>query len=504
MFKPILEAKGLQKRFGHLTALDDVSFSIGAGEVRALCGENGAGKSTLVKLLTGIYRPDAGDIFLDGKAQEFNSSRDSQAQGVAFVSQELSIAAHLSVLDNIWLGHREVPFFHRRQALRERAIAVLEMVGLEHLSLGTLAGRLSLGERQLLEIARMLARDARVLLLDEPTATLSDSEIERVFAAVRRLRASGRSVIFITHRLSEVFEICDTITVLRNGAEVATLPANAVNRDQLVEMMLGRPLGQMYPPPSSHGLDQAGLKVNNLIVPGAVHGLSFTVKSGHIVCLSGQIGSGAADAVRALAGLVHDASGTVNTGGHVVQLGSVHNAVAANMRFVSEDRAAEGIFLTLPVCINLLATQLDRVSHAGILSREKIRRSAARSCARVSLDSARLLSNASDLSGGNQQKIAIARSLTEDSFGVLLMNEPTRGVDVGARAEIYRLMRQVCAKGYCIVMMSTDIEEVAGMADLVVTMYRGRKIAEYERAAVSRTQILADITHAADNVEFAI
>lgn len=502
MFNPILEAKGLRKCFGRLTALHDVSFSVAAGEVRALCGENGAGKSTLVKLLTGIYRPDAGVILLDGKAQEFNSSRDSQAQGIAFVSQELSIAAHLSVLDNIWLGHRDVPFFHRRQELRERAVVALEMVGLGHLSLATPASRLSLGERQLLEIARMLARNARVLLLDEPTATLSDSEIERVFAAVRRLRESGRSVVLITHRLAEVFEICDTITVLRNGAEVATVSVDAVNRDQLVEMMLGRPLGQMYPPPSLSGPDQTGLEVENLIVPGVVHGLSFTVKRGHIVCLSGQIGSGAAEAVRALAGLVYDASGTVSAGGHVVPLGSVHKAVAANMRFVSEDRAAEGIFLTLPVCINLLASQLDRVSYAGILSHEQIRRSAKHACARISLDSARLLSNAIDLSGGNQQKIAIARSLTEGSFGVLLMNEPTRGVDVGARAEIYQLMREVCAKGYCIVMMSTDIEEVAGMADLVVTMYRGDKVAEYERAVVSRTQILADITHAPNNAEF--
>ena len=498
MSTPILEARGVQKRFGHLAALKDVSFAIGPGEIRALCGENGAGKSTLVKLLTGIYRPDAGTIQVDGAAQEFKSSRDSQARGIAFVSQELSIVAHLSLLDNIWLGHQEVPFFHRRASLRKRAADALGMVGLGHLPLATLAGRLSLGERQLVEIARMLARDARVLLLDEPTATLSDSEIERVFGALRRLRASGRSVIFITHRLNEVFNICDTVTVLRNGAEVATLPVNALDRDRLVEMMLGRPLGQMYPAPGPAS-DRDGLEVSGLTVPGMVHGLSFNAKRGQIVCLSGQIGSGAAEAVRALAGLVYDAGGAVVADGRTVRPGSVHDAIAANLRFVSEDRAAEGVFLTLPVRINLLATQLDRVSSAGIVSHEAISRRAAGACAQLTIDPARLLSNAGDLSGGNQQKIAVARSLTGDPFGVLLMNEPTRGVDVGARAEIYELMRQICAKGYCIVMMSTDIEEVAGMADIVVTMYRGRKVAEYPRATLSRNQILADITHTPDD-----
>lgn len=350
--------------------------------------------------------------------------------------------------------------------------------------------------------SQVQALDARVLLLDEPTATLSDSEIEHVFGALRRLRASGRSVIFITHRLNEVFDICDTVTVLRNGAEVATLPMNALDRDRLVEMMWGRPLGQMYPAPGPAS-DRDSLEVSGLTVPNTVHGLSFNAKRGQIVCLSGQISSGAAEAVRALAGLVYVAGGAVIANGRTVRPGSVCDAIAANLRFVSENRAAEGVFLTLPVRINLLATQLDRVSSAGIVSHEAISRRAASACAQLTIDPARLASNAGELSGGNQQKIAVARSLTGDPFGVLMMNEPTRGVDVGARADIYELMRHICAKGYCIVMMSTDIEEVAGMADIVVTMYRARKVAEYPRATLSRNQILADITHTPDDTTLA-
>lgn len=492
----VLEARRVGKRFGPIVALHELSFSVGAGEIRALCGENGAGKSTLVKLLTGVYRPDAGAIHVDGQPQEFGSSRDSQECGIAFVAQELSIVPHLSVLDNIWLGHRSVPLFHRRAGLAQRAREVLQLVGLGHLDLAMQASRLSLGERQLVEIARMLARDARVLLLDEPTATLSDSEIAQVFGALRHLRSLGRSVILITHRLAEVFDICDTVTVLRNGAHIATLPVADTDREGLIEMMLGRSLGNMYPPaPPAPDRAEAGLEVAGLNVPGKVFDLSFSARRGQIVCLSGQIGSGAAEAVRALAGLMYDARGRIVAAGRAVRPGSVRDAMQAGLRFVSEDRAADGIFLTLPVRNNLAATQLDRFSRAGIVSHRAIRSAAEATSVQVKIDPARLPSHAGDLSGGNQQKIAVGRSLTDDPFGVLLMNEPTRGVDVGARAEIYELMRQACARGHCIVMMSTDIEEVVGMADVVITLYRGRKVAEYGGAQISRNRILADITH---------
>ncbi len=490
----IIEAVGLAKSFGANRVLDALDFSVGAGEIRALCGENGAGKSTLVKMLTGLYQPDAGEIRVQGQARVLDGTRDAQALGIAFVSQELSIVPQLSVLDNLWLGHRDVPFLRRRAALRRRAHEVLGSVGLSGLPLDALAGTLSLGQRQLLEIARMLARQAKVLILDEPTATLSDNEIEQVFRALRRLKAAGHAIVFITHRLAEVFDICDTVTVLRNGREVGTYEVGQVDRDGLVRMMLGRELAQMYPPAAAVGRHPA-LEVGGLRVPGVLHGLSFTVMQGQIVCLAGQIGSGATEAVRALAGLVHDAGGEVRAQGRAVRLGTVGRALAANMRFVSEDRAAEGIFLTQPVQVNLLATQLETVSRAGIVSKAAMRADAQRRCAQVALDAQRLSAMAGDLSGGNQQKIAVGRSITEQRGGVLLMSEPTRGVDVGARADIYALMRRLCADGYGIVMMSTDIEEVVGMADRVVTLYRGRQVAQYDGADIGAARVLADITH---------
>jgi ABC-type sugar transport system ATPase subunit len=490
----VLDITAVSKSFGAVNALHDVSFSINAGEVRALCGENGAGKSTLIKLLTGLHQPDRGRIRVDGQERQIKSPADAQALGIASVSQELSIVTQLSVLDNIWLGHRDVPFFHRAARLRKRAEEVLELVDLAPPSLDAPAGTLSLAERQLLEIARMLVREARILILDEPTATLADKEIERVLAALRRLRSQNKAIIFITHRLSEVFEICDSVTVLRNGEEVGTHRTADMDRPRLIELMLGRPLAQMYP--SSTGRSgNIALSVRDLTVPGTVHGLSFDLRQGEITCLAGQIGSGAIDAIRALAGLIYDATGDVVVAGKRLGLGSVPRALSHNLRFISEDRAEEGVFRKLSVQENLLAAQLETLGGFGLLSRRRLANSARRMAGAVRVDETRLRNVAGELSGGNQQKIAVGRSITSLGEGVLLMNEPTRGVDVGARAEIYALMGQLCENGYAILMTSTDIEEIVGMSDHVITMFRGEKIRQHEKGAINRQDILADITY---------
>ncbi len=491
----VLSVRSVSKAYPGVTALDDVSFSLRLGEIRALCGENGAGKSTFVKILMGIVQPDSGSIDINGQTQVVRGPQQAQSMGLGLVAQELSLAPHLSILDNIWLGSAEVPFLHRRANFRVRARHALETLGLADWDLDRPVNSLTIGQRQLIEIARLLARDARVLVLDEPTATLSDADIERILGILKGLRAQGRSIIYITHRLGEVFELCDSITVLRNGQHVATRPVSKITREGLVEMMLGRSFEDMYPKAPAHADQSARVVVEGLDVPGMLNNFSMTAPRGRIVCIAGQIGSGANMVTRALAGLVPSATGSVTVDGRPMRLGSVPRAVARNVLFVSDDRAAEGLFPQMTVLDNLIATRLDASARMGVLSWPALRRMGASLAERVGVDRHRLKSQSITLSGGNQQKLLFGRALASAEAGVLLMNEPTRGVDVGARAEIYRIMRELCDLGSALIMTSSDLEEVVGIADIVITLYRGNVVARYEGDGIAMSSILADITH---------
>jgi ABC-type sugar transport system ATPase subunit len=489
----MLVARQLAKRFGEVQALRGVSLSLAAGEIRGICGENGAGKSTLMKLLMGIDHPDSGSIEIDGRSEVIEGPQRAQQLGLALVAQELSLAPHLSIFDNIWLGNRTVPFLHRRPEFRKRAAEALRLLGVDY-DLDRPVGSLTMGERQTVEIARLLARDARILILDEPTATLSDVEIERMMSALRGLKAKGNSILYVTHRLGEVFEICNSVTVLRNGADVGTYSVADINRQRLIELMLGRPFEEMYPEHNAYPPATEALIISNLYVPGAVSDFSIVAPRGQITCIAGQIGAGAAGVTRSLAGLVPGARGTVVLDGIALPLGSIAKRVQRHVTFVSEDRAKEGIFRR-NVLENLVAVRLRDYTKGSLLSWTRLRRFAKELCRRVTLDAGRLEAKAFNLSGGNQQKILFARALGNGQAGVILVNEPTRGVDVGARAEIYRLLREFCAMGYVILMTSSDLEEVVGMADTVVTMYRGKTVSRYDRSRFSMSAILADITH---------
>lgn len=495
MTPPILAVEGISKHFAGIQALSHVSLEIRSGEVLALCGENGAGKSTLVKILMGIYQPDTGSIFSEGREVRVRSPADGQELGIALVSQELSLAPDLSVEDNIWLGSRRVPMFHRRAALRRRAAETMAMLGFGGSFIDRKVASLSLAERQLVEIARNLCRDARVLILDEPTAMLSDREIERTFAAIRRLRSQGTAIVYITHRLGEVFSICDSATVLRNGQVVGSTPTRELTRERLVEMMIGRQLQNIYPPSRRNSAEPL-LSVKDLRIPGVAEDISLTVKRGEIVGIAGQIGSGAADVIRALAGLVPASHGNVEIGGKPVALGTRSRMLATGVAFISEDRAGEGLFLKREVRENLVASRYGEFSRAGLISWRRLSAGAMRLAARVGIDIRRLRHKAEDLSGGNQQKIAFGRCVDPVSPGLVLMNEPTRGVDVGARTDIYTIMREFCAQGFGLLMHSTDLEELLGMSDVVLTLYRGRLVGTYGHGEVELQRVLADITHA--------
>jgi ABC-type sugar transport system ATPase subunit len=492
----LFSVSALVKRFGPFVALNGANLSLSAGEIRALCGGNGAGKSTLVKILTGVMQPNEGTIAIEGRRVAIRNPVEAQRHGLALVAQELSLAPDLSIYDNLWLGHADAPFWRHSAETRVRARRALVEVGLELCDLDRPVRQLSLGERQLVEIARGLVREAKVLILDEPTATLSNNEIEKVFAAARSLKMQGRSIIFITHRLGEVFDLCDSVTVMRNGEVVVSADVHDVTREQLIEWMLGRRLEEIYPP--ARGvvrelvLDLAGLNI-----PGVIQDFSLSCRAGEIVGVVGQIGSGAIEAVRAMAGLDHRATGRMRVRGQTVPFGSAPRAAAAGVQFVSEDRAAEGVFLRLKAGANLTATRIGDHARWGLIDQRVLRTIASGLASTVGFDPRRLSSRADELSGGNQQKLAVGRCAGRAVGGVLLLNEPTRGVDMGARAEIYKLLRRFCDEGYAVVLASTDMEEVLGLADRIVTMYRGRSVRVHAHGAFEEAALLADITHPA-------
>jgi len=499
----VLEVDGLSKSFGPVRAVRGLSLDVRAGEVHAVCGHNGAGKSTLVKTLVGLVRPDEGVIRFEGEELSLRNPQDAQSHGIALVNQELSLVPELSVEDNIYLGGVGVPLVYRRRRLSEAAREVLDQLGLRHVQLGTPVETLSIGERQLVEIARLLVRDARLLILDEPTATLSKPEIERVFRATRDLVAQGRSVIFVSHRLDEVFELCDRVTVLRDGQRVATHEINAIDRRSLIEQMLGEMEGRKSMEEHEHvvpGTDETVVRIEGLTVPGSVDGVSLALERGIITGLAGQVGSGTSTILRALGGLVPTATGAVEVRGRRVLLNTPRRAAAAGVLYVPNDRQREGLFLGQTVERNLTVSRLRRLSRLGVLLRRRIRRTARELATMAGVSVERLGSPAASMSGGNQQKVLLGRALQLEGTALLALDEPTRGVDVGGRAEIHNLVREAARKGTAVIFSSTELDEVLDLADVVVTIFHGRIVSVVPRAEASASAILADMTtsHAAE------
>lgn len=496
---PRLSMRGVSKSYGPVRALDGADFDVRPGEVMALLGENGAGKSTLVKVLAGLVSPDAGTILIDGEEHILKSSRKSQSSGIAVVQQEYSSVPNLSVAENVFLGSLEFGRLTTGRGLARRAKPLLAAVGLSYVDPRSPLGRLSVAERQLVEIARVLARKANILLFDEPTAALADKEIARVLAAVRRLADEGHSVIYVTHRLAEVFTIADRVTVFRDGRSLPPVAIKDLDVDSVVTMMLGRKLGSLFP---DHGpsTSETILELTDLRHEGLNEPLDLSVGAGQILGLIGQMGSGAATTVEALAGTIPTQSGRLRVSDVDVALGDRAEGIRQGVAYCSADRKKDGIFPGLSIRQNISAPWLSDISRWGVLNRKRERRLARTASESFAIDVERLDSAVGNLSGGNQQKVALGRWIG-GPLKVLLVEEPTRGVDVGARAEIYQRLRDLCGQGASIVVSSSDTAEILGLCDVIATFYRGRMVEMKAHGAWDHEQLTRQIMHGTASTE---
>lgn len=494
----LVRVEGLTKSYGSTHAVRDASFTIASGEIHALCGHNGAGKSTVVRMLSGQESPDGGTISIAGHAVQLRNRQSAQRQGVALVDQELSVVPELTIAENLLLGDIRTPWINPRRRTRQRLRRLLDDVGLDHVELDRHLADLGIGERQLVEIARAVGQDARLVILDEPTATLSDVESRFVYASARRVAAAGCAVLFVSHRLGEVLDLCDRVTVMRDGEVVQTSDSEELTVDVLIQQMLGD-----VPHGSERSEDRAAgdvvLSVSGLDVPHRVNDFSIDLRAGQVHALAGQLGSGASDVLRALAGLDPAASGGCRLDGAAVSWGRPGAAARAGIAFASNDRKAEGLFLDKSIGANLLATRLPRVSRAGVIWRRRWTESLSALLTLCGLDPKRASHRVGSLSGGNQQKVFVGRSLGRDDVRVLLLDDPTRGVDVGGRAAIHALLRDAADRGVAVLFSSTELEELLDLADVVVTMHQGAVVGRHDGGHVLGSTLLREMTHGADD-----
>ena len=489
--RELLRAEGLCKRFPGVAALDGVDFAVTSGEVHVLLGENGAGKSTLIKTLCGVHRPDAGRILLDGRPVRLHDAHDAQRRGIAAIHQELNLVPRLTVAENVLLGRqpRRLGLVDRPRMRREAA-EVLARVGVTA-SPDTPVAELGIAQRQLVEIAKALSLRARVLIMDEPTAVLTAAEAERLFTLVRTLRADGVGVVFITHHLEEIPALGDRVTVLRDGRSVGTVPADTPPAE-LVRLMVGRSIDQQYPrrptPPRPDA--EVLLRVSCLSRAGDFTGVDLTVRAGEVVGLAGLVGAGRTEVARAVFGVDRYDTGTVEVCGRRLPGGDVRAAMAAGLGLVPEDRKGQGLLPDASVQDNLGLVTLRAATRAGLVDRAAQRRAAARMARDLALRMTGLDQPVRTLSGGNQQKVVIGRWLLADSR-VLILDEPTRGVDVGAKVEIYRLVNRLTEAGRGVLLISSDLPEVLGISDRIVVMAQGRVTGELPARQATQDAVMA-------------
>jgi ABC-type sugar transport system ATPase subunit len=499
----VVAMTGITKSFAGTTALKGVDFDIRRGEVHALLGENGAGKSTLIKILSGLYGADAGVIHVDGRETSFASARDTARAGIATVYQELLLFPELSVAENVFLGHYPrfgwggIDWGKTRELTRE----LLDRLDSPELDVDAKVSALSVAQRQRIEIAKALSQNARILIMDEPTASLAEADVKRLMSIVRRLRERGVGIVYVSHRLPEIFALADRVTVLRDGALIATRPIGEVDEAGLVAMMVGRSIEQLFPK-SEVEIGEVVLRVEGLQRGNRVRDVSFALRRGEILGIAGLVGSGRTELALTLFGITPATSGTIELNGKAVRITSPRQARDLGLGYVPEDRGLQGLIKTMTIAQNVTMASIDRLSWGIFIRFRRELAEGVKAVKRLGIRARGVEQKAGQLSGGNQQKVVVAKWL-ETEPKVLILDEPTRGVDVGAKAEIHAIMGELVKRGLAIVMISSELPEVLGMSDRVLVISNGRVVREFGRADATPESVGAAMTAAAGEAEAA-
>ena len=489
----VFELRNVTKRFGGVTAVEEVDFDLRPGEVHALVGENGAGKSTLMKMVYGLYTPDEGTLEVGGEAVEFSSPRDAETAGIAMIPQELDLFPELSVTENLFVGrHRPRTRWGTldRAAMRSEARERLRSLGVD-LDVTATVKRLSAANQQIVAIARALVGEAKAVVMDEPTASLTDREVQQLFGIISDLTGGGVGVVYISHRLEEVFTVSDRITVLRDGHHITTRSASEIDAEELVRLMVGRPLNELFTR-TSHSAGEVALEVRGLSRAGEFEDVDLVVRRGEIVGLAGLVGAGRSEVAQCIFGIRSPETGEVRIDGEAVRIRSPQAAMNHGLFYVPEERRSQGLILPFSVKNNITLSILDRISRFGFVPRAE-RQTADRFAKELSIRGAKVSDPVSRLSGGNQQKVVLAKSLAREP-SILLLDEPTRGIDVGAKSEIYRLIDDLAKEGKAILLISSELQEVLSMSDRVVVMREGRITGEFGRGEANQEVVMTAAT----------
>ncbi len=484
----ILSLKNITKEFPGVKALDDVTINVERGTIHGLVGENGAGKSTLIKVLAGIYQPNAGEVILEGEARHFSSPIEARGAGISVVHQEIKLAEPLSVAENMFLGNVMMKGGLVDWAgMRRRAREIVDDLGMD-IDINAQVSSLTVAKKQVVEIMHAINNNSKVLIMDEPSAVLTDRELEVMFRIVKQLRAKGITIIYISHRLDEVFDLCDNVSVLRDGRHIDTLPISQVTRQGLITMMVGREMGQEYPKEKGV-IGETILKVEHLS-RGILKDISFEVKSGEVFGISGLVGAGRTELARAILGIDKPESGEIYVRGKRVKYHTFSDAIRDGLGLIPEDRKLQGLVQIMSVKKNTTLVNMKRVIRCGVISNKLENELSEEYSKKLRVSTPSMDTEVQYLSGGNQQKVVIAKWLFQESE-ILFLDEPTRGIDVGAKAEIYRLINQMVKEGKTVIMISSEMPEILGMCDRVMVMHEGHKMGELLAEEATQEKIMA-------------